>query len=82
MYVSYFCLSVSLKLKQMLGQYHVYNVFYFILLHVKDAGAVIHSHSKNSVMASLLCQGREFRISHIEMIKGIKKDSAGKALFP
>lgn len=44
---------------------------------LRGAGAVIHSHSKNCVMASLLCPGREFRISHIEMMKGIKKDSEG-----
>ncbi len=43
-----------------------------------DAEAVIHSHSKASVMASLLfSNSREFRISHMEMIKGIRKDTTG-----
>jgi len=44
-----------------------------------DAGAVLHSHSRAAVMATLLTTGREFRISHIEMIKGIKKDSTGES---
>lgn len=45
---------------------------------MRNAGAVIHSHSKSSVLATLLFDGkREFRISHIEMIKGIKKCKSG-----
>lgn len=39
------------------------------------AGAVIHSHSKHSVYATLLFPEREFRIRHLEMIKGVRKDS-------
>ena len=45
---------------------------------VADAGAVIHSHSKHVVYATLLYPGREFRVSNLEMIKGIRKDTTGK----
>jgi methylthioribulose-1-phosphate dehydratase len=41
------------------------------------AGAVIHTHSKNCVMATLLYTGTSFRITHQEMIKGIKKNASG-----
>ena len=41
------------------------------------ARAVIHSHSKHCVMATLLFPGNEFRISHQEMIKGMKKGQTG-----
>eukprot|EP00798_Chlamydomonas_sp_ICE-L_P022241 gene22241-29310_t len=40
---------------------------------LRDAGAVIHSHSANAVMATMLdpdCS--EFRVTHLEMIKGIQ----------
>ncbi|KAL1131912.1 hypothetical protein AAG570_011523 [Ranatra chinensis] len=37
----------------------------------RNAGAVIHTHSKAAVMATLLYPGKEFRITHLEMIKGI-----------
>lgn len=37
----------------------------------RNAGAVIHTHSQNAVMATLLWPGDEFRCSHLEMIKGI-----------
>ena len=40
---------------------------------VSDAGAVIHSHSKAAVLATLITPGNEFKITHLEMIKGIKK---------
>ncbi|XP_038050267.1 methylthioribulose-1-phosphate dehydratase-like isoform X2 [Patiria miniata] len=43
----------------------------------RNAGAVIHSHSKNAVLATLLYPGKEFRITHIEMVKGIRKDTTG-----
>lgn len=38
----------------------------------RDAGAVIHTHSKAAVMATLLYPGHEFFITHQEMIKGIQ----------
>jgi methylthioribulose-1-phosphate dehydratase len=48
---------------------------------MRDAGAVIHTHSKNCVMVTLLYPGTEFRITHQEMIKGIKKCSTGNQIF-
>lgn len=39
---------------------------------LRGAGAVIHSHSINAVMATMLDpQSSEFRVTHVEMIKGI-----------
>lgn len=43
---------------------------------MRNAGAVIHTHSKACVMVTLLYPGTEFRITHQEMIKGIKKCNA------
>ncbi|PIK33395.1 Methylthioribulose-1-phosphate dehydratase [Apostichopus japonicus] len=44
---------------------------------MRDAGAVIHSHSMHANLVTMLYAGKEFRISHQEMIKGIKKDTSG-----
>jgi len=40
-------------------------------INLRDAGAVIHSHSIHAVAATLLFE-TEFAISHLEMIKGIE----------
>ncbi|XP_068672778.1 methylthioribulose-1-phosphate dehydratase-like isoform X2 [Montipora foliosa] len=44
---------------------------------IRGAGAVIHTHSKHCAMATLLYPGKEFRITHQEMIKGMKKGIKG-----
>ncbi len=43
------------------------------------AGAVIHTHSQHAVRATLLC-GDVFRITHQEMIKGIRQSCHGERL--
>lgn len=40
---------------------------------MRAAGACIHTHSQHAVMATLLYPGKEFVITHQEMIKGIRK---------
>ncbi|KAH9494975.1 hypothetical protein Btru_018308 [Bulinus truncatus] len=45
---------------------------------MRNAGSVIHTHSKSAVLATLIYPGTEFRITHQEMIKGIKKSSTGE----
>jgi methylthioribulose-1-phosphate dehydratase len=47
---------------------------------MRDAGACIHTHSQNAVMATLLFTGNTFEISHQEMIKGIRIGSTKKNL--
>ncbi|GFN98750.1 methylthioribulose-1-phosphate dehydratase [Plakobranchus ocellatus] len=44
---------------------------------MRNAGAVIHSHSKAAVMATLLYPGTEFSITHQQVIRGIKKCQSG-----
>lgn len=36
----------------------------------RNADAVIHTHSKFAVMATLLWPGKEVKLTHLEMIKG------------
>lgn len=46
-------------------------IFNFQMLPYRQraAGAVIHTHSPNAVMATLLWPGKEFRCTYLEMIK-------------
>ena len=51
---------------------------------MREAGAVIHSHSINAVLATFLSNGKEngydvLKVSHQEMIKGIKKGSTNES---
>lgn len=46
---------------------------------LRDAGSVIHSHSINAVLATLIFDGPQFMITHQEMIKGIKKGSSSES---
>ncbi|GAA99354.1 uncharacterized protein L969DRAFT_102720 [Mixia osmundae IAM 14324] len=53
---------------------------FFNAYDLRQAGACIHTHSQHAVMATLLWRGKEFRISHQEMIKGMRVAGTGKAL--
>ena len=44
---------------------------FFNAFRLRDARAVLHSHSVNALMASLT-PGDSFRVTHLEMIKGIR----------
>jgi methylthioribulose-1-phosphate dehydratase len=44
----------------------------------RNAGAVIHSHAKEVVLASLLYKGNEFKIRNQHMIKGIWNNVEGR----
>ncbi|XP_067210848.1 probable methylthioribulose-1-phosphate dehydratase isoform X2 [Linepithema humile] len=45
----------------------------------RNAGAVIHTHSKFAVMATLLWPEKEVKVTHLEMIKGIWNQKEGRA---
>ncbi|KAG0142518.1 hypothetical protein CROQUDRAFT_662393 [Cronartium quercuum f. sp. fusiforme G11] len=47
---------------------------------LRDAGACIHTHSQHAVMVTLLWPGKEFRCSHLEMIKGMRIKGTEKAM--
>ncbi|KAI8338812.1 methylthioribulose-1-phosphate dehydratase [Blakeslea trispora] len=47
---------------------------------MREAGACVHTHSQNAVMATLLFPGKTFEISHQEMIKGIRIGSTKQNL--
>lgn len=40
-------------------------------MRARDAGAVIHSHSKNALLATLISTNA-FRVTHLEMLKGLR----------
>ncbi|KAL7641721.1 UNVERIFIED_CONTAM: hypothetical protein RMT77_007594 [Armadillidium vulgare] len=44
---------------------------FLLAYNMRGAGAVIHSHSKQAVLATLAYPGPEFKVTHLEMIKGI-----------
>ena len=47
---------------------------------LRGAGSCIHTHSQNAVLATLLWSGPVFKISHQEMIKGVRIGGNGKTL--
>ena len=53
---------------------------FMLAYRLRGAGAVIHSHSQQAVLTTLLYPGAEFRATHLEMIKGIWSDSLGRCL--
>lgn len=40
-----------------------------------DAGSVMHVHSRSAILATMVFAGSEIRLSHMQMIKGIRKPS-------
>lgn len=44
---------------------------FFNAFRLRDAGAVLHSHSVNAMLATLIFDGA-FRVTHLEMMKGIR----------
>jgi len=52
-----------------------YNAF-----ELRGAGSCVHTHSQHAVMATLLWEGDVFKVSHLEMIKGVRIGGMGKAL--
>lgn len=55
---------------------------FYAAFELRGAGACIHTHSRVAVMITLLyADQHEFRITHQEMIKGIKKGSTEKDYF-
>ena len=55
---------------------------FYAAFELRQAGACIHTHSRAAVMVTLLCKDQhEFRITHQEMIKGIRKGSTQKEYY-
>jgi len=44
---------------------------FFNAFRIREAGAVVHSHSVNALLATLIA-GDELRVTHLEMMKGIR----------
>jgi len=44
----------------------------------RKAEAVIHTHSKAAVIATLLSENNEFKVTHLEMIKGVYNPKKGR----
>ncbi|MCL4126275.1 UNVERIFIED_CONTAM: hypothetical protein GTU68_024329 [Idotea baltica] len=44
---------------------------FLLAFNLRGAGAVVHTHSKQAVLATLAYPGPEFKVTHLEMIKGI-----------
>lgn len=53
---------------------------FMLAYRMRNAGSVIHTHSPHAVRCTLLWPGNEFRITHQEMIKGIKDSHLGRFL--
>eukprot|EP00794_Sanderia_malayensis_P009960 gene9960-10980_t len=53
---------------------------FMLAYELRGAGAVIHSHSEAAFMATVVFPGKEFRVTHMEMIKGISNDKTGKKM--
>lgn len=53
---------------------------FMLAFRLRDAGAVIHTHSNHAVLATLMWPGGEFRCTHLEMMKGVRDAVRGRAL--
>jgi methylthioribulose-1-phosphate dehydratase len=53
------------------GQLSACAPLFFNAFRIRDAGAVVHSHSVNALLATLI-SGDELRVTHLEMMKGIR----------
>lgn len=53
---------------------------FLLAYRMRGAGAVIHTHSQQAVLATLLFPGDEFRATHLEMIKGVWSHTLGRCL--
>jgi len=47
---------------------------------LRGAGAIIHSHSVSAFLATVAFPGNEFKVTHMEVIKGITNDKTGKTM--